>query len=192
MCFSNNLRALESSAAFLLLSARKHQTISAADHNLPPTSRSTMYHLTAAPTATFSLPPYPDNGDCDDSRNFVTVLPANTSAQVASHLICISEETVSNFGRDNGYPDRLFEIFLSSRRQIPGKYLSRTWLFPNPSQFFTHQPPCCSTLYSLRQQQQHLRINNTLKINKRHSKAPSPPPPNRNINFFFFFPFSFF
>jgi len=77
MCFSNNLRALESSAAFLLLSARKHQAITAADHNLPWISRSTkssttlkqhhvspysstmycttlqqhhvLYHLTAAP-----------------------------------------------------------------------------------------------------------------------------------------------
>ena len=96
-----------------------------------------LYHLTPTPTSTFSLPPYPDNGECDDSRNFVAVLPANTSDQVASPLICISEEAVSNFGRDNGYPYRLFEIFLSSRRQIPGKYLSRTRLLPNPYQFFT-------------------------------------------------------
>ena len=117
-------------------------------HHVPPHS-STMYsttlqqhhvqyHLTPTPTATFSLPPYADNGDCDGSRNSVTVSPANTSAQVASHLICISQEAISNFSRDNGYHDTLFEIFLSSRRQIPGKYLRTaghgySQTFPNPS-----------------------------------------------------------
>jgi len=69
-----------------------------------------MYHLTPTATATFSLPPYPDNGDCTDRRNFVTVLPPNTLAQVATLPICISEEAISNFGCHKGYPDRLFSL----------------------------------------------------------------------------------
>ena len=115
-------------------------------------SRSTKYHLTPTATATFSLPPL-------SCKRWMQRLQKLRHSVICEHA-CSGGNTSNLHFRGSHFEFRprhrlswLFVIFLSSRKQIPGKYLSRAWPFPNPPQFITHQPPCCSTSYSLRQQQ---------------------------------------
>jgi hypothetical protein len=80
----------------------------------------------------------------------------------------IQDMPSSNFDRDIDYTDRLFILFFSPSRKIPGEYLKLGYdhFFPHPYPFITHTSPItpCYIVPVTDNNVKQVQINEQIKV----------------------------